>query len=204
MNSRFITTLLDNATILTAQVGEWALRQMQPARDSLVREAEQVSREALREVLVAKEAEEEVAEPDVRSLTVRDVAIGTALATGVPVEDVLARLEKIESRHPYCNGCGSTHAPEQTCLRWASESGIPASGADASPPVDGGAIPPRISPAGGPQLSETITEVLAGHMFSHGDTFESRGYCTCGECPWDWREWRVHVAPLIAQALQAQ
>lgn len=44
-----------------------------------------------------------------------------------------------------------------------------------------------------------IQEVLAEHMFTHGDRFEDKGECMCGETPWDWTEYVDHVAPIIAE-----
>jgi hypothetical protein len=58
------------------------------------------------------------------------------------------------------------------------------------------------SPAGERPNVDAISATLAGHVFEHGELLEDRGLCSCGKCPWDWTEWRTHVAPIIASRLE--
>lgn len=111
MTGKRITDLLDNAVIAAAEVGEWLLRRV-PARDPQVRRAE-LSREALREVLVAAEEQRENWEPN----------------------------------EFWCN------EHDTFCVH--PQSGIPASGADASPPEMSGDSPSH-QPSGGLSTSELL------------------------------------------------
>lgn len=112
--------------------------------------------------LQAAEEEQESWEPDELAVSTADNPGGHMFAHDLQSIRIHAggRLWAIDSVRevfePQCLGCGGRHAPEQTCLRWASGTGIPAaSGAvDASPPVESGDLSPSHQPTGGPQLED--------------------------------------------------